>query len=179
VLPHDLHTFLPRPAAKNPTPRREAGEYHSLRIRIQVVGRCPTPQKIFEKSLIKNFTKVIFNLFCALTFALSKPGVRCAGQDDDPHSGSRGIFVRVKPDKHSPVLRDEKKLPELLLGANRRILFPPLRGGFFVGDGVPDVPRPQSDRLQPSYRQAIAKRNKTTNTTQDTAKQNLTNRTII
>jgi hypothetical protein len=51
--------------------------------------------------------------------------VRCAGQDDDPHSGSRGIFARVKPDKHSPVLWDEKKLP-----AHEP-----------VGDGVLDVPR--------------------------------------
>jgi hypothetical protein len=74
--------------------------------RLQVVGRCPTPHKLFEKSLIKNFTKVIFVLLRALTSALPKPGVRCAGQDDDPHSGSRVIFARVKPDKHSPVLRD-------------------------------------------------------------------------
>jgi hypothetical protein len=57
--------------------------------------------------------------------------VRCAGQDDDPHSGSRGIFARVKPDKHSPVLRDEKKLPERLLDADKRKLFPREAGGFF------------------------------------------------
>jgi hypothetical protein len=32
--------------------------------------------------------------------------VRCAGQDDDPHSGSRGKLTRVKPGELSPVLRD-------------------------------------------------------------------------
>jgi hypothetical protein len=43
---------------------------------MQVVGRCPTPHKLFEKSLIKNFTKVGYVLLLALTFALPKPRVR-------------------------------------------------------------------------------------------------------
>jgi hypothetical protein len=64
-----------------------------------------------------------------MNFGFAETGVRCAGQDDDPHSGSREIFARVKPGKHSPVLRDEKKLP-----AHKP-----------VGDGVPDVPRPQGN----------------------------------
>jgi hypothetical protein len=37
---------------------------------MQVVGLCPTPHKLFEKSLIKNFTKVGFDLPLALTMAL-------------------------------------------------------------------------------------------------------------
>jgi hypothetical protein len=43
---------------------------------MQVVGLCPTPHKLFEKSLIKNFTKVGFILLPTLTFALLKPRVR-------------------------------------------------------------------------------------------------------
>jgi hypothetical protein len=74
---------------------------------MQVVGRCPTPHKLFEKSLIKNFTKVGFVLLGALTVVFPKPRVRWPRQDDGAASGSRGIFVRVKPDKHSPVLWDE------------------------------------------------------------------------
>jgi hypothetical protein len=42
----------------------------------------------------------------ALTFALANPCVRWPRQDDGAASGCRGIFVWVKPDKHSPVLRD-------------------------------------------------------------------------
>jgi hypothetical protein len=70
---------------------------------LQVVGLCPTPHKLFEKSLIKNFTKVVFALLHALTFALPNPRVRWPGQDDDPASGSRAALVRVKPDKRRPV----------------------------------------------------------------------------
>jgi hypothetical protein len=40
---------------------------------MQVVGLCPTPHKLFEKSLIKNFTKVGFILLLTLTVALPKP----------------------------------------------------------------------------------------------------------
>jgi hypothetical protein len=40
---------------------------------MQTVGLCPTPHKLFEKSLIKNFTKVGFILLLALTMALPKP----------------------------------------------------------------------------------------------------------
>jgi hypothetical protein len=40
---------------------------------MQVVGLCPTPHKLFEKSLIKNFTKVGYVLLLALTIALPKP----------------------------------------------------------------------------------------------------------
>jgi hypothetical protein len=40
---------------------------------MQVVGLCPTPHKLFEKSLIKNLTKVGFVVLLALTFALPKP----------------------------------------------------------------------------------------------------------
>jgi hypothetical protein len=72
---------------------------------MQVVGFHPTPHKLFEKSLIKNFTSLLFAPRGSI-FGFAETCVRCAGQDDDPHSGSRGIFVRVKPDKHSPVLRD-------------------------------------------------------------------------
>jgi hypothetical protein len=50
----------------------------ALRIQMQVVGLCPTPHKLFEKSLIKNFTKVVFDLPRALTIALLKPV--CAGR---------------------------------------------------------------------------------------------------
>jgi hypothetical protein len=46
--------------------------------------------------------------------------MRWSRQDDDPHSGKRGIFARVKPDKYSPVLWDEKKLLILLLCADKR-----------------------------------------------------------
>jgi hypothetical protein len=73
---------------------------------LQVVGLCPTPHKLFEKSLIKNFTKVGFVLPPTLTIALPKLRVRWPGQDDDPAIGSRAKFVRVKPNKHRPVLRD-------------------------------------------------------------------------
>jgi hypothetical protein len=44
-----------------PPPQR--GGMHSiwaLRLHMQVVGLCPTPHKLFEKSLSKNFTKVVF-----------------------------------------------------------------------------------------------------------------------
>jgi hypothetical protein len=50
---------------------------------------------------------------------LPKPGVRCAGQDDDPHSGSRGKLARVKPGELSPVLRDEKKLFYIIIGCRQ------------------------------------------------------------
>jgi hypothetical protein len=73
---------------------------------MQTVGLCPTPHKLFEKSLIKNFTKVGFVLPHALTFALPKPRVRWPRQDDGAASGSRAKFVRVKPDKHRPVTAD-------------------------------------------------------------------------
>jgi hypothetical protein len=63
---------------------------------MQVVGFHPTPHKLAQKSLIKNFTNKFIDLLRALTFALPKPSVRCAGQDDDPHSGGRGIFVPGK-----------------------------------------------------------------------------------
>jgi hypothetical protein len=91
-----------------------------MSIHMQVVGAAHT-RKLFEKSLIKNFTKVVFCLASCTNFCLAETCVRCAGQDDDPHSGSRGIFARVKPGKHSPVLRDEKKLPNLLPGAQRNL----------------------------------------------------------
>jgi hypothetical protein len=75
--------------------------------------------------------------------------VRCAGQDDDPHSGSRGIFARAKPDKHSPGLRDGEEAAKLLLGADNRScrggIVPPALVPFrmapaLVGDGVLDIP---------------------------------------
>jgi hypothetical protein len=109
-------TFIPRPAAK----RRDVNR--ALFIRLQVVGRCPTPHKLFEKSLIKNFTKVIFRLASCLTFRLVETCVRCAGQDDDPHSGSRAILPRVKPGKHRPVLRDEKKLFYVIYGGKQTLM---------------------------------------------------------
>jgi hypothetical protein len=71
---------------------------------MQVVELCPTPHKLFEKSLIKNFTKLIFGLPHALTFALPKPRVRWPRQDDGAVSGSRGIFVRVKAGQTFPCL---------------------------------------------------------------------------
>jgi hypothetical protein len=39
---------------------------------MQVVGLCPTPHKLFEKSLIKNFTKLIFCLATSLNFRLGE-----------------------------------------------------------------------------------------------------------
>jgi hypothetical protein len=92
---------------------------------LQVVGRCPTPHKLFEKSLIKNFTKVVFCLALCMNFRLGETPLRWPRQDYGAASGSRAELVRVKPDKHRPVLRDEKKLP-----AHKP-----------VGDGVLDVPR--------------------------------------
>jgi hypothetical protein len=70
---------------------------------LQVVGLCPTPHKLFEKSLIKNFTIVGFILLLALTIVLPKPRVRWPRQDDGAASGCRAALVRVKPDKHRPV----------------------------------------------------------------------------
>jgi hypothetical protein len=43
-----------------------------MRIRLQTVGLCPTPHKLFEKSLIKNFTKLIFCLASCLNFRLAE-----------------------------------------------------------------------------------------------------------
>jgi hypothetical protein len=54
VAPNPANFLFPRPAAA----RREI--IQALRNHVQVVGRCPTPHKLFEKSLIKNFTKVVF-----------------------------------------------------------------------------------------------------------------------
>jgi hypothetical protein len=39
---------------------------------MQVVGRCPTPHKLFEKSLIKNFTKVVFCLALRLNYSFAE-----------------------------------------------------------------------------------------------------------
>jgi hypothetical protein len=66
----------------------------------------PTPHKLFEKSLIKNFTKVVFCLASCLKIGLAETPLRGPRQDDGAASGSRGIFARVKPDKHSPGRRD-------------------------------------------------------------------------
>jgi hypothetical protein len=88
-------------------------------IRLQTVGRCPTPHKLFEKSLIKNFTKVVFCLASHLNFRLTETRVRWPGQDGDLASGSRAILPRVKPGKHHPVLRDEKKPPISLLSLEK------------------------------------------------------------
>jgi hypothetical protein len=43
-----------------------------MRIRLQVVGLCPTPHKLFEKSLIKNFTKVVFCLDSCLNSSFAE-----------------------------------------------------------------------------------------------------------
>jgi hypothetical protein len=83
---------------------------------VQTLGLRPKPHKPFEKSLIKNFTKVVFCLASCLTFRFAETPLRWPRQDDGAASGSRAILPRVKPGKHRPVLRDEKKLPELLLG---------------------------------------------------------------
>jgi hypothetical protein len=39
---------------------------------MQVVGLCPTPHKLFEKSLIKNFTKVVFCLASGLNYGFTE-----------------------------------------------------------------------------------------------------------
>jgi hypothetical protein len=65
-LPHNLQTFIPRPAAK----RRET--IRASRKQLQVVGLCPTPHKLFEKSLIKNFTKVVFCLALRLNYGFAE-----------------------------------------------------------------------------------------------------------
>jgi hypothetical protein len=39
---------------------------------MQTVGLCPTPHKLFEKSLIKNFTKVVFCLALCLNYGLAE-----------------------------------------------------------------------------------------------------------
>jgi hypothetical protein len=59
-----------------------------------------------------------------MNFRLAETCARCAGQDDDPHSESRAELVRVKPDKHRPVLWDEKKPPELLSCSQRNLSQP-------------------------------------------------------
>jgi hypothetical protein len=64
-------------------------------------------------------------------------------------AGAGRYLPGVKPDKHRPVLRDEKKPPYLLLCSQRNL-------------------------SQPSYRQTIDKRNKAKATSQDTAKKNPT-----
>jgi hypothetical protein len=63
----------------------------ALYIRMQVVGLCPTPHKLFEKSLIKNFTKVVFCLASCLTFRLAETSLRWPRQNHGAASGSRGI----------------------------------------------------------------------------------------
>jgi hypothetical protein len=92
-------------------------------------GRCPHPQTFFKEKILtkKLFNRLIFVLPRALTFALAKPGVRRAGQDDDPLSGIRAKLVRVKPDKHRPVSAGRgRSCSTLLLGADKR-----KRGGVF------------------------------------------------
>jgi hypothetical protein len=98
-----------------------------------------------------------------MNFRLAETCVRCAGQDDDPHSGSREIFARVKPGKHFPVLWDEKKLP-----ARKP-----------VGDGVLDVPRPQGNRLQPRHRQSNRQAQQRNKYKPNYSKETPHNRTII
>jgi hypothetical protein len=84
---------------------------------LQVVGAAHT-RKLFEKSLTQNLQNEIIAPR-GYIFGFAETCVRCAGQDDDPHSGSRGKLTRVKPGELSPVLRAENKLPYLLLGANK------------------------------------------------------------
>jgi hypothetical protein len=77
----------------------------------------------------------------ALTFALPKPRVRWPRQNHGAASGSRGIFARVKPDKHSPGAEGRGRSRLIFCScADKRTFSPPLRGGP-VGDGVLDVPR--------------------------------------
>jgi hypothetical protein len=65
--------FLPCCYKYPPPPGGEGKETQALSNHMQVVGLCPTPHKLFEKSLIKNFTKVDFVLLLALTIVLPKP----------------------------------------------------------------------------------------------------------
>jgi hypothetical protein len=88
---------------------------------MQVVGAAHT-RKLFEKSLIKNFTKVVFLLASCLNFRFAETCVRCAGQDDDPHSGCRDALVRVKPDKRIPVLRDGVEAALLIASGKQSLL---------------------------------------------------------
>jgi hypothetical protein len=81
-----------------------------------------------------------------ITFALPKPRVRWPRQDDGAASGSRAELVRVKPDKHRPVLWDEKKLPD----------------HESVGDGVLDVPCPLGYNQAPHKALWLTNNNKRT-----------------
>jgi hypothetical protein len=113
ALPEPRKLFIPRPAAK----RRDV-YILALCNQLQVVGAAHT-RKLFEKSLIKNFTKVVFCLALCLTFCFAETRVRWPRQDDGAASGSRAELVRVKPDKHRPVLRDEKKLFYVIYGGEQ------------------------------------------------------------
>jgi hypothetical protein len=46
---------------------------------MQVVGFHPTPHKLFEKSLIKNFTKVVFCLALCLNYGFAETPRALAG----------------------------------------------------------------------------------------------------
>jgi hypothetical protein len=69
---------------------------------MQAVGAAHT-RKLFEKSLIKNFTKVGFCLASRLNYSPAVTRVRWPRQDYGAAIGSRAKFVRVKPNKHRPV----------------------------------------------------------------------------
>jgi hypothetical protein len=119
---------------------------------MQVVGAAHT-RKLFEKSLIKNFTKVVFCLASCLTFGFAETCVRWPRQNHGAASGGRAALVRVKPDKRPPVLRDgvEAVLRAYLVQTN---VLPVLslfilhyssfiiHYGLFVGVSVPAIPPP-------------------------------------
>jgi hypothetical protein len=90
-----------------------------LRIRLQTLGLRPKPHKPFEKGLIQNLQNKIVAPQ-RQNFGLAETPLRWPRQDDGAASGSRAELVRVKPDKHRPVLWDERKLPKRLPVADKR-----------------------------------------------------------
>jgi hypothetical protein len=69
---HYAFCFLPCRHKHPPPPGGGGKETQAMRNHMQVVGLCPTPHKLFEKSLIKNFTKVVFCLASCLNYGFAE-----------------------------------------------------------------------------------------------------------
>jgi hypothetical protein len=82
---------------------------------MQAVGAAYT-RKLFEKSLTKNFTKVVFCLASCLNYRFVETPLRWPRQDDGAASGSRGKLTRVKPGELSPGLRDGEEAARIIAG---------------------------------------------------------------
>jgi hypothetical protein len=65
-------------------------------------GALPHTPQTCPKKFDQKLYKVNFSFASCINFGFVETCVRCAGQDDDPHSGSRAKLVWVKPDKHRP-----------------------------------------------------------------------------